>query len=116
MSKADELYREEYLCPGPGRLVSNVGGGHPLPGARMSIARCMEYPDCGCHVYDRQIRRWEAIQKEAPSVRRVIGYTYQCDRCFLTSGRMSRDPDPAPTCCDGTYMRAVAILAPEEQP
>ena len=60
MSRADELYHETYLCLGPGRLVGNVGGNHPLLGTLMSIDRCMDYPDCGCCVYDRQVALWEA--------------------------------------------------------
>ena len=64
MSKASELYHEEYICPGPSRLVSNVGGDHPLPGTLMSIDRCTDYPDCGCRVYDRQVALWEAAEED----------------------------------------------------
>ncbi|MDO8673077.1 MAG: hypothetical protein Q7O66_16840 [Dehalococcoidia bacterium] len=56
---ADELYSKSYLCPGPSRLVGNMGGAHPQRGMTMSIIACLQFPDCGCHVYDEAIEAWE---------------------------------------------------------
>ena len=36
-------------------------------------------------------------------------YKFQCNRCFITSGRISRNREDAPTCCGGEPMTAIAI-------
>lgn len=36
-------------------------------------------------------------------------YYFQCQRCFIVSGRMSRDSQDAPRCCDGEPMAALRV-------
>lgn len=39
----------------------------------------------------------------------MVVYQFQCHRCFIVSGRMSTDPNAAPSCCGGEEMRAFPI-------
>jgi len=34
-------------------------------------------------------------------------WTFQCNRCFIISGYVSKSPDDAPICCGGELMRPI---------
>jgi len=36
-------------------------------------------------------------------------YQFQCNRCFIVSGHVSRDSDDGPACCGGELMVAIKI-------
>ena len=40
---------------------------------------------------------------------RMPVYQFQCNRCFIVSGRVSRSREDAPICCDGEPMIATVI-------
>jgi hypothetical protein len=42
-------------------------------------------------------------------------YAFQCTRCFIVSGHMSKNPDDAPACCGGKKMAAVVIEPPGDE-
>ena len=42
-------------------------------------------------------------------------YKFQCNRCFIISGHMSRDSNATPTCCDGEKTVAIKIKQDTEE-
>lgn len=43
-------------------------------------------------------------------------YQFQCNRCFIVSGRLSQHSNDAPACCGGEYMVPIPIanIKPED--
>lgn len=39
-------------------------------------------------------------------------YQFQCNRCFIISGHLSRNQNDAPACCGGEIMTAIEIILP----
>lgn len=42
-------------------------------------------------------------------------YKFQCNRCFIIGGHMSRNQNDAPACCGGEPMTAIAVSLPITQ-
>ena len=66
MGNPEAAYNVEYVCPGPSRLSPNLGGesfSEGPVGEVMRIAKCIDYPDCGCPEYDNAVSRWERLEE-----------------------------------------------------